>query len=330
MKAVGKALGGPLGTATSQDPDAGGLEKLGGKVGAGIGRAMGAVTKGIGRLAGGSNTPAQPNPNDTNNDGKDDKTGKPVTPTTPGGGQQPGKPKPTTPAVDTNKDGVDDKTGAEVDADGDGKNDVTKKPVKPGNRPQGGGRQKGGLSQTPGAIKKRQARADAKAQADANKDGKDDATGEPIQQQPATAGQPDDIQARKDAVAQSKAQRGAITSQDHQLIRNDLAALAQTKDPKIARRIADKLSAYKDQGTDVTDYANALNTTQKKAGIKGTQAKNARAMRQEAYQFMKNILESVNLTWQDIGYDVIMLEEQTEYVYLVPAGLQRIRELAGV
>ena len=53
-------------------------------------------------------------------------------------------------------------------------------------------------------------------------------------------------------------------------------------------------------------------------------------MRQEAYQFMKNILESVNLTWQDIGYDVIMLEEQTEYVYLVPTGLQRIRELAGV
>ena len=89
-------------------------------------------------------------------------------------------------------------------------------------------------------------------QKDANKDGKDDATGQPIQQDPATAGQPnvggkgaaqadaqaDDIAARKDAVAQSKAQRGAVTPQDHQLIRNDLAALAQTKDPKIARKIA--------------------------------------------------------------------------------------------
>ena len=53
-------------------------------------------------------------------------------------------------------------------------------------------------------------------------------------------------------------------------------------------------------------------------------------MRSEGYQFMNSILESVNLTWQDIGYDVIILEEETEYVYLIPAGLQRIRELAGV
>ena len=53
-------------------------------------------------------------------------------------------------------------------------------------------------------------------------------------------------------------------------------------------------------------------------------------MRSEAYQFMNSILESVNLTWQDIGYDVIILEEETDYVYLVPAGLQRIKELAGV
>ena len=73
-----------------------------------------------------------------------------------------------------------------------------------------------------------------------------------------------------------------------------------------------------------------MNAVQKKAGIKGTAAKSARALRSEAYQFMNSILESVNLTWQDIGYDVIMLEEQTEYVYLVPTGLQRIRELAGV
>ena len=116
----------------------------------------------------------------------------------------------------------------------------------------------------------------------------------------------------------------------YQLIRNDLAALAQTKDPKIARKIADKLSAYKDQGTDVSDYASSLNAVQKKVGIKGTAAKVARGMRSEAYQFMNSILESVNLTWQDIGYDVIILEEETEYVYLIPAGLQRIRELAGV
>ena len=457
MRAVGKALGGPLAKATRGDKDAGGLEKTGAVTGAGLGRAMGAVFKGVGKLAGGGKGV------DNDGDGKDDKSGKPMAPPEqqPGGGQQAGggataggqeqpagltqpgekakgielangqqiqfidkggeavtgivqgpdkvdpekfvqikggknnqtfriskdklinpktkkpfKPgdKPTmgagtgpkgsgapiikpgkgqekttgwdTPPVDKNKDGVDDNSGAEVDADGDGKNDVTKKPVKTGNRPQGGGRQKGGLSQTPGAIKKRQARADAKAkaQADANNDGKDDATGEPIQQEPATAGQPnlggkgaaqadaqaDDIAARKDAVAQSKAQRGAITPQDHQLIRNDLAALAQTKDPKIARRIADKLSAYKDQGTDVSDYASSLNAVQKKAGITGTAAKTARGLRSEAYQFMNSILESVNLTWQDIGYDVIMLEEQTDYVYLVPAGLQRIRELAGV
>ena len=47
----------------------------------------------------------------------------------------------------------------------------------------------------------------------------------------------------------------------------------------------------------------------------GTAAKVARGMRSEAYQFMNGILESVNLTWQDIGYDVIILEEETDYVY---------------
>ena len=172
-------------------------------------------------------------------------------------------PKPT-PPVDTNKDGVDDKTGAEVDADGDGKNDVTKKPVK---RTKTGGKVKGQVSDTDSAKYQRDRRAKLKQQQkDANKDGKDDATGQPFSNNPATGGkgaaqadaQADDIAARKDAVAQSKAQRGAITPQDHQIIRNDLAALAQTKDPKIARKIADKLSAYKEKGTDVSDYANPI------------------------------------------------------------------------
>ena len=303
------------------------------------GRALGGAFKVAGQAIGGLGAGFK------GDDGKEQPGGTTQTPTPPqgpqGGDTPPKGPKPT-PPVDKNKDGVDDKTGAEVDADGDGKNDVTKKPVK---RPKTGGRQKGGLSDTDSAKYQRDRRAKLKQQQkDANKDGKDDATGQPIQQEPAKAGQPnvggkgaaqadaqaDDIAARKDAVAQSKAQRGAITPQDHQLIRNDLAALAQTKDPKIARKIADKLSAYKDQGTDVSDYASSLNAVQKKVGIKGTAAKVARGMRSEAYQFMNSILESVNLTWQDIGYDVIILEEETEYVYLIPAGLQRIRELAGV
>ena len=101
--------------------------------------------------------------------------------------------------------------------------------------------------------------------------------------------------------------------------------MAQTKDPKIARRIADKLSVYKDP-RHRCDYAMQLNAVQKKAGITGTAAKVARGLRPEAYQFMNSILESVNLTWQDIGYDVIILEEETDYVYPI-AGLQRIREL---
>ena len=89
--------------------------------------------------------------------------------------------------VDKNKDGVDDKTGAEVDADGDGKNDVTKKPVK---RTKTGGKVKGQVSDTDSAKYQRDRRAKLKQQQkDANKDGKDDATGQPIQQEPATAGQ---------------------------------------------------------------------------------------------------------------------------------------------
>ena len=85
-----------------------------------------------------------------------------------------------------NKDGVDDNTGAEVDADGDGKNDVTKKQVK---RTKTGGRQKGGLSDTDSAEEQNKTTTNRRAkikqqQKDANKDGKDDATGQPIQQEP--------------------------------------------------------------------------------------------------------------------------------------------------
>ena len=343
MRAVKGAIGGGLATATRNDPNAGILQKGAAVTGALAGRALGGAFKVAGQAIGGLGAGFK------GDDGKEQPGG--TTPQGPQGGTTPPKgpqggttpPKrPQTPTVDANKDGVDDKTGAEVDADGDGKNDVTKKPVK---KPKTGGKIKGQVSDTDSAKYQRDRRAKIKQQQkDANKDGKDDATGQPIQQDPATAGQPnvggkgaaqadaqaDDIAARKDAVAQSKAQRGAITPQDHQLIRNDLAALAQTKDPKIARKIADKLSAYKDQGTDVSDYASSLNAVQKKVGIKGTAAKVARGMRSEAYQFMNSILESVNLTWQDIGYDVIILEEETEYVYLIPAGLQRIRELAGV
>ena len=313
------------------------LQKGAAVTGALAGRALGGAFKMAGQAIGGlgaglKGDDGKKQPGGTTPGGT---TQTPTPPKGPQGGTTPPK-GPQTPPVDKNKDGVDDKTGAEVDADGDGKNDVTKKPVK---KQKTGGKVKGQVSDTDSAKYQRDRRAKLKQQQkDANKDGKDDATGQPIQQQPATGGkgaaqadaQADDIAARKDAVAQSKAQRGAITPQDHQLIRNDLAALAQTKDPKIARKIADKLSAYKDQGTDVSDYASSLNAVQKKVGIQGTAAKVARGMRSEAYQFMNSILESVNLTWQDIGYDVIILEEETEYVYLIPAGLQRIRELAGV
>ena len=350
MRAVKGAIGGGLATATRNDPNAGILQKGAAVTGALAGRALGGAFKVAGQAIGGlgagirgdggkkqpdGGTPPEGGTTQPQGGTQGGTTQTPTPPKGPQGGTTPPK-GPQTPPVDKNKDGVDDKTGAEVDADGDGKNDVTKKPVK---RQKTGGKVKGQVSDTDSAKYQRDRRAKLKQQQkDANKDGKDDATGQPIQQQPATGGkgaaqadaQADDIAARKDAVAQSKAQRGAITPQDHQLIRNDLAALAQTKDPKIARKIADKLSAYKDQGTDVSDYASSLNAVQKKVGIKGTAAKVARGMRSEAYQFMNSILESVNLTWQDIGYDVIILEEETEYVYLIPAGLQRIRELAGV
>ena len=59
----------------------------------------------------------------------------------------------------------------------------------------------------------------------------------------------------------------------------------------------------------------------------------ARALRTEAYQHMNKILEAVGLTWEDIGYKVIISESITDSVVLIPIQdiqLSKLKTLAGL
>ena len=63
-----------------------------------------------------------------------------------------------------------------------------------------------------------------------------------------------------------------------------------------------------------------------------TLVKLARSMRAEAYQHMNAILEYAGLTWEDLGYEVLV-SEAVDNVLLVPLKKSKIHEmkkLAGV
>ena len=286
---------------------------------------------------------------DQDGDGKDDTTGEPVDPQAggeqpqgggqvQGGGQQPGEQpageqpaggqefKPGDPVTFTTQAGNEFKgTVVGPDKSGDdrfllvkgGKNNQQFRINKARLSPDAGAQPAGGEPQ-------------AQAPVDANKDGKDDKTGQPVQ--PEQPGQ---------------AQGGTpLTGQDHRQL-GALQTKASQGDTASAKGLVTYLSGKLEQGADpkeISQYANAASTLLKrnKAWVQQNQqlythlVKLARGMRVEAYDHISRVLEHAGLTWEDLGYRVAVTENQVilfpsaEFAQLEESvALQEMKTLAG-
>ena len=109
---------------------------------------------------------------------------------------------------------------------------------------------------------------------------------------------------------------------------------------KLAQDMVAKLVKMHAGNTDVNNYLNTVGPILKQSGLnKSNPAEyqamvtQARALRTEAYQHMNKILEAVGLTWEDIGYKVIISESITDSVVLMPIQdiqLSKLKTLAGL
>ena len=59
----------------------------------------------------------------------------------------------------------------------------------------------------------------------------------------------------------------------------------------------------------------------------------ARGMREAAFNYFNKLIETVGITWEQLGYKVVLSENKGDDVILIPTKdieLQQIKSLAGV
>lgn len=111
-------------------------------------------------------------------------------------------------------------------------------------------------------------------------------------------------------------------------------------DLESAKALVSKLSNLKDKGYDADTFIQAAAPAMKRGGLAKSDpqaythfVKLARSMRAEAYQHMNAILEYAGLTWEDLGYEVLVSEAVDSHVLLVPIEeikIHEMKKLAGV
>jgi len=109
---------------------------------------------------------------------------------------------------------------------------------------------------------------------------------------------------------------------------------------KLAQDMVSKLVKMHGNNTDVENYLNTVGPILKQSGLNKSNpteyqalVTQARSLRAEAYQYMNKVLEAVGLTWEDLGYKVIISESITDSVILMPIQdiqLSNIKKLAGL
>lgn len=108
-------------------------------------------------------------------------------------------------------------------------------------------------------------------------------------------------------------------------------------DANAAKELIDRLSKASAQNYDINNYANSIGAVLKRSNINDTLksrlTQKARALRTEAYDHMNNVLESAGLSWQDLGYTVLISESTQDFVLLLPlqeVELEKMKNLAGI
>ena len=109
---------------------------------------------------------------------------------------------------------------------------------------------------------------------------------------------------------------------------------------QVAQDMISKMSDQHARGVDVNTYLDTLGPALKRSGLQKSNPQEyqamvtkARSMRNEAYEHMSKVLEAVGLTWEEVGYTVLISETITDNVVLIPTKdlqLSQLKTLAGV
>lgn len=106
-------------------------------------------------------------------------------------------------------------------------------------------------------------------------------------------------------------------------------------DAGAAKELVDRLSNAAAKNYDINDFANSIGGTLKRSNIdknlKTVLTQKARALRTEAYRHLNNILEAAGMTWNDLGYTVVISESTHDHVLLITnSSLNEAVQLAAI
>lgn len=117
-------------------------------------------------------------------------------------------------------------------------------------------------------------------------------------------------------------------------------------DDKIAaaEELLKNLQAQQAKNVNVDVYVDAMGPMLKASGLNKANpqwysqfVQKARAMRMEAFEFMNKVLEYWNMTWEDLGYKVVLSENASDDVLLIPTKvineaveIENLQNLAGI
>lgn len=105
-----------------------------------------------------------------------------------------------------------------------------------------------------------------------------------------------------------------------------------------AQKFVDELSRMKSQNIDISDYAATLPAMLKRTQMDKTSpayqelVKVARSMSRESYEHVNRVLEYAGITWEQLGYKVLLSESQSDVVLIPQKDLDlfETKILAGV
>ena len=113
---------------------------------------------------------------------------------------------------------------------------------------------------------------------------------------------------------------------------------------QLAQEFLAQMQQQQSKGVDVDKYVNSLGPIMKATGLNKEDpafyadfVKQARGMRREAYEYLNKVLEITGITWEQLGFKVVLSESKSDDVLLLPIQalteaieIQNLKLLAGV
>ena len=108
----------------------------------------------------------------------------------------------------------------------------------------------------------------------------------------------------------------------------------------LATDMLDKITVQKSRNISVEPYLDSLGPMLKSSGLQKTNPQEyqalvtkARGMREAAFNYFNKLIETVGITWEQLGYKVVLSENKGDDIILIPTKdieLHQLNSLAGV